>query len=63
MCELNVETIVPQGTTITLQMYPRSEVDKVIEELKGTIAQLEDDVAYWKMKYLDLKQKEFKCKN
>ena len=34
MSELNVETIVPQGTTITLQMYPKSEADKVIAELE-----------------------------
>ena len=30
MSELKAETIVPQGTTITLQMYPKAEVDKVI---------------------------------
>ena len=32
--ELKEETIVPQGTTITLQMYPKSEVDAAIAELK-----------------------------
>ena len=32
MSELKAETIVPQGTTITLQMYPKSEVDKVFAE-------------------------------
>lgn len=47
--ELKAETIVPQGCTITLQMYPKAEVDKVlaekdkeITELKARI-QLDDD--------------------
>lgn len=35
MSELKAETIVPQGTTITLQMYPKAEADKVIAELKA----------------------------
>ena len=34
MSELKAETIVAQGTTITLQMYPKSEVDKVIAHHK-----------------------------
>ena len=34
MSELKAETIVPQGTTITLQMYPKSEADKVIARHK-----------------------------
>lgn len=51
------------GYTFDEEVYRKSDADKYIKELKGTIAQLEDDVAYWKMKYLDLKQKEFKCKN
>ena len=33
--ELKTETIVPQGTTITLQMYPKGEVDAAIAELKA----------------------------
>ena len=32
--ELKAETIVPQGTTITLQMYPKAEADKVIARHK-----------------------------
>lgn len=32
--ELKAETIVPQGCTITLQMYPKAEVDAAIAELK-----------------------------
>ena len=40
--ELKVETIVPQGCTITLQMYPKAEVDAAIAELKARI-QLDDD--------------------
>ena len=32
--ELNAETIVPQGCTLTLQMYPKGEVDAAIDELK-----------------------------
>lgn len=32
--ELKTETIVPQGCTLTLQMYPKGEVDAAIEELK-----------------------------
>ena len=34
MSELKAETIVPKGTTITLQMYPKSETDKVIAHQK-----------------------------
>lgn len=37
--ELKTETIVPQGCTLTLQMYPKGEVDAAIAELK---AKLED---------------------
>ncbi len=33
--ELKTETIVPQGCTITLQMYPKGEVDAAIAELKA----------------------------
>ena len=32
--ELKAETIVPQGCTLTLQMYPKGEVDAAIAELK-----------------------------
>lgn len=32
--ELKTETIVPQGCTLTLQMYPKGEVDAAIAELK-----------------------------
>ena len=35
MSELKAETIVPQGCTITLQMYPKAEVDAAIAELKA----------------------------
>lgn len=34
---LKEETIVPQGTTITLQMYPKAEVDEAIAELKDEV--------------------------
>ena len=34
MSELKAETIVPQGTTITLQMYPKAEADEVIARHK-----------------------------
>ena len=34
MSVLKAETIVPQGSTVTLQMYPKADVDKVIAELK-----------------------------
>ncbi len=40
------------------EFYLKYQADKVIAELKGTIAQLEDDVAYWKMKYMNLKNKD-----
>ena len=43
MSELKAETIVPQGTTITLQMYPKSEADKVIAELEERIADGDKD--------------------
>lgn len=38
--ELKAETIVPQGCTITLQMYPKAEADKVIAEKDKEIAEL-----------------------
>lgn len=39
--DLKVETIVPQGTTISLQFYPKSEADAFIKELKdGAISML-----------------------
>lgn len=44
MSELKAETIVPQGTTITLQMYPKSEVDNVIAEKDAEIAELKEQV-------------------
>lgn len=34
MSELKAETIVPQGSTVTLQMYPKAEADKVIAHHK-----------------------------
>lgn len=34
MSELKAETIVPQGTAITLQMYPKSEADLYIAHQK-----------------------------
>ena len=46
MSELNAETIVPQGTTITLQMYPKSEADKVIEKLERDIVKLKSSLKY-----------------
>lgn len=33
MSELKAETIIPQGTTVSLQMYPKGEVDKAIADL------------------------------
>lgn len=39
--ELKAETIVPQGCTLTLQMYPKGEVDAAITELKARIHELE----------------------
>ena len=38
--ELKAETIVPQGCTLTLQMYPKGDVDAAIAELKGEIRKL-----------------------
>lgn len=45
MSELKAETIVPQGSAITLQMYPKAEADKVIAEKDRYISNLKDDVA------------------
>ena len=42
MSELKAETIVPQGSTVTLQMYPKAEADKVIAELEKKIEIYED---------------------
>lgn len=38
--ELEAETVVPQGTTITLQMYPKAEVDALIAEKDEEIHRL-----------------------
>lgn len=35
MDELKAETVVPQGSAITLQMYGKAEVDNYIKELKA----------------------------
>jgi len=35
--ELKAETIVPQGSTITLQMYPKADVDNYIRELNDKL--------------------------
>lgn len=40
MSELKAETIVPQGSAITLQMYPKAEADKVIAEKDAEIRKL-----------------------
>lgn len=42
------------GYTFDEEVYRKSDADKYIKELKGTIAQLEDDCAYWKNKYIEL---------
>jgi uncharacterized small protein (DUF1192 family) len=42
--ELKAETIVPQGCTITLQMYPKAEVEAAIAELKKENARLKDEL-------------------
>ena len=39
--ELKAETIVPQGSAITLQMYGKADVDAAIAELKARIHELE----------------------
>ena len=43
MSELKAETIVPQGSAITLQMYPKAETDAVIAELEERIADGDKD--------------------
>lgn len=45
MSELKAETIVPQGCTITLQMYPKAEADKVIAEKDAEIRRLKNSIA------------------
>ena len=42
MKELKAETVVPQGSVITLQMYPKAETDKVIAEKDKEIQRLEN---------------------
>lgn len=37
---LEAETVVPQGTTITLQMYPKAEVDALIAKKDEEIHRL-----------------------
>ena len=49
--ELKAETIVPQGCTITLQMYPKAEVDAAIAELNAKLAEKDEDIAYWRKEY------------
>lgn len=43
MIGLRAETIVPQGSAITLQMYPKADVDRVIAEKNEEIAKLKAD--------------------
>jgi hypothetical protein len=43
MSELKAETIVPQGSTVTLQMYSKADVDRVITEKDKEIAKLKAD--------------------
>lgn len=38
------------------EYYTRTDTDNVITELKSEVAQLEDDVAFWKNKYNDCKR-------
>ena len=45
MSELKAETIVPQGTTITLQMYPKAEVDALLAEKDAAIEELKQKLA------------------
>ena len=47
---LQAETIVPQGTAITLQMYPKAETDVAIAELKAENESLKvwnERLMYW----------------
>lgn len=49
--ELKAETIVPQGSTITLQMYPKAEVDAVLAEKDKQIAELKDKLKHKSEEY------------
>lgn len=42
--ELKAETIVPQGSTVSLQMYAKGEVDAVLAEKDATIAELKQQL-------------------
>lgn len=54
---LQAETIVPQGTTVSLQFYPKAETDAAIAELKTENERLKNEPcndgekcgAYWKL--------------
>ena len=51
--ELKAETIVPQGCIITLQMYPKAEVEAAIAELKNKLDDAQakiyaDSIDAWK---------------
>ena len=41
----------------TSEFYLKSEADKMIKELRAQKAQIEDDCAYWKNEYAELKDK------
>ena len=55
--ELKAETIVPQGTTITLQMYNKAEVDEAVAELKVRNVMFHDEAKYYKAENEQLKAK------
>lgn len=42
MSELKVETIIPQGTTVSLQMYGKGDVDALLAEKDAEIAELKE---------------------
>lgn len=45
--KLKVETIVPQGSAITLQMYGKAEVDEAIAKLKAENKRLKEEAVSW----------------
>lgn len=60
--ELKAETIVPQGCTLTLQMYPKGEVDEAIAEFKAEIKRKEGVEKRWFERCMEARAENVKLK-
>ena len=62
MSELKAETIVPQGSAITLQMYPKGEADAALAAKDNEIAELKHSLELATKECCDISESETKEK-